>query len=128
MSGARVREIRDPRAQRMPPIVAGRPPPHNLEAEAAVLSACLLKRDAIARVQGVLGADGRHFYSDANAAVFDALCAVAADGKPVDLVTVADRLRDSEKLAIVGGTAYLAQIVDATPAVANVVAHAAIVH
>lgn len=123
-----VRKLVDPRSLRMPTVVAGRVPPHNLEAEAAVLSACLLKKDTIARVQSVLGDDGRHFYSEGNAFVYEAICAVAAaSGKPVDLVTVAEQLRDRERLPLVGGTAYLAQIVDATPAVSNVVAHALIV-
>jgi len=53
--------------------------------------------------------------------------ALDAEGSPVDLVTVADNLRTRGQLARVGGTPYLAQLVDATPAVAHIETHAAIV-
>src|SRR6185312_7334641 len=49
---------------------------------------------------------------------------LAADGKPVDIGTVADRLRQREQLGAVGGPAYLAQLTDATPAHQHVEAHA----
>jgi replicative DNA helicase len=43
---------------------------------------------------------------------------------PIDVVTVAGKLRDANRLAGIGGAAYLAQIADATPDVANVKTHA----
>jgi replicative DNA helicase len=108
-----------------PPIIAGRVPPHDLDAEAAVVSAVMLKRDALDQVAEILKAE--HFYSEANGRVYEAAVALALQHKPIDIVQIASWLRDREKLAQVGGTAYLAQIVDATPAVAHVVSHAKIV-
>jgi len=49
--------------------VNGRVPPHDLDAEAAVLSAILLNRDALARVVPILKPE--HFYSDANGRVYE---------------------------------------------------------
>ena len=109
---------REPRKVEPPP-VAGRVPPHDLDAEAAVLSACLLKRDVLDEVVPLLKAED--FYSRANELVFEACVALATVGKPIDIVAVAAWLRDREQLAEVGGSAYLANIVDATPAVAHVV-------
>ena len=108
-----------------PPIVAGRVPPHDLDAEAAVLSAVLLDRDALDRVLEFLRPE--HFYSDANGRIFEAATALAQVGTPIDIVSVASWLRDRERLAQVGGASYLAQISDATPAVAHVAFHARVV-
>ena len=109
-----------------PPIIAGRVPPHDLDAEAAVLSAVLLDRDALDRVLELLKPD--HFYSDANGKIFEACQALALASTPIDIVNVASWLRDREVLAQIGGAGYLAQLSDATPAVAHIIAHAAIVY
>jgi replicative DNA helicase len=109
-----------------PAIVAGRVPPHDLDAEAAVLSAILLSRDALDRVLELIKPE--HFYSDANARVFEAAQALAALGTPIDIVSVASYLRDRERLQQIGGATYLAQLADATPAVAHVQAHAKVVY
>ncbi|KYF83635.1 replicative DNA helicase [Sorangium cellulosum] len=123
----RMMERRGQRPQRVePPIVAGRVPPHDLDAEAAVLSAILLHRDALDRVLEILKAD--HFYSEANSRIYEGAQELAAAGTPIDIVSVASWLRDRERLAQVGGAAYLAQLADATPAVAHVAAHARVVY
>ncbi|AGP32793.1 DNA helicase [Sorangium cellulosum So0157-2] len=120
-------ERRGQRPQRIePPIVAGRVPPHDLDAEAAVLSAILLHRDALDRVLEILKSE--HFYSEANSRIYEAAQELASGGTPIDIVSVASWLRDRERLAQVGGAAYLAQLADATPAVAHVGAHARVVY
>ncbi len=102
---------------------AGRLPPHDLEAEKAVLSTLLL--DATRRLPVVLGAvRPGDFYSEAHRLILEAIVSLASDERPVDTVEVAGWLRDRERLARIGGAAYLAQIVDATPAVHHVEAHA----
>ncbi|APR86089.1 Replicative DNA helicase [Minicystis rosea] len=109
-----------------PAIIAGRVPPHDLDAEAAVLSAILLSREALDRVLEVLKPE--HFYSDANGRIFEAMTQLAIAGTPIDIVSVASYLRDRERLAQIGGATYLAQLADATPAVAHVGAHAQVVY
>jgi replicative DNA helicase len=110
--------------------------PHDLDAERAVLSACMLDgtahRDgtpnANAIAADVLAADGAAAFFDlANGRVWQAIQAVHASHTPVDLITVAAWLRDRSMLEKVGGTEYLAHLCDATPAVGNVEAHARIV-
>jgi replicative DNA helicase len=107
-------------------MVAGRVPPHDLDAEAAVLSAILLSRDALDRVLEILKPE--HFYSDANKRIYEAAQELALAGTPIDIVSVASWLRDRERLAQVGGPSYLAQLSDATPAVGHVGAHAGTVY
>ncbi|MEB2312127.1 MAG: replicative DNA helicase [Sorangiineae bacterium] len=102
---------------------AGRVPPHDLDAEGAVLSAILLDPGSFDTVQHVL--EPEHFYSDANRWIFEAVLALAqGPHRVVDVVAVAGWLRDRERLQQIGGTPYLAQLADATPAVANVEVHA----
>jgi len=103
----------------------GRVPPHDLDAEAAVLSAALMSSDAFDQVCDVLRPE--HFYSDANRRIFEAIVELQTAGRPVDIVSVASYLRDRERLQQVGGTPYLAQLSDAIPAVAHVEAHAKVV-
>lgn len=101
---------------------AGRVPPSDLDAEAAVLSSILLSSAAFDSVQEVL--EPKHFYADANRRVYEAVVELATQNRPVDTVSVAGQLRDKGRLDQVGGTPYLAHLVDATPAVAHVEEHA----
>jgi replicative DNA helicase len=104
---------------------AGRVPPSDLDAEAAVLSAVLLSPESFDRVQEVLHSE--HFYADANRRVYEAVLDLQSGGRPVDIISVAGWLRDRNRLQQVGGSPYLAQLADATPAVAHVEAHARII-
>jgi replicative DNA helicase len=108
-----------------PPPIAGRVPPHDLDAEAAVLSAILLERDALDKVLELLQPE--HFYSEANRRVYEVAVELSSQGTPIDIVSVAGKLRDRERLAQVGGSAYLAQLVDAVPSVAHLETYARMV-
>ena len=108
-----------------PAPVAGRIPPHDLDAEAAVLSAILLERDALDKVLELLQAE--HFYSEANRRIYEVAVELSSQGTPIDIVSVAGMLRDRERLAQVGGSAYLAQLVDAVPSVAHIETYARMV-
>lgn len=109
-----------------PPIVAGRPPPHDLAAERAVISAALLKgSDAFAALAAVV--EPKSFYSESHSDIWQAISDVVAAAKPIDLVSVRNRLEANGALQRAGGSAYLADVVDATPAVGNLMAHAQIV-
>lgn len=110
----------------MPGASAGRVPPHDLDAEASVLSACMLSREAVDVVLAILSPE--HFYSDANGRIFEAIRELASVGTGVDIVSIASYLRDRDRLAQVGGPVYIAGIADATPAVAHVADHARVVY
>lgn len=103
----------------------GRVPPSDLDAEAAVLSAAILNRGAFDEAREIVRESD--FYADANARIWAVVLELDAAGQPVDAVTIAKVLRERKQLQGVGGTPYLAQITDATPAVAHVAAHARIV-
>lgn len=84
-----------------PPIIDGRPPPHDLNAEAAVIAACLVRTELssssiIDRVIGVLGDLGPlAFYNELSSKVWQAIVDVHTLGSGVDTVTVTSRMRDA---------------------------------
>jgi replicative DNA helicase len=104
---------------------AGRVPPHNLDAEASLLGAMLLSRDAIASAVEIVKADD--FYKPAHGHVFDAILSLYGAGEPADPVTVAEELRRAGLLDAVGGTATLVSLQSATPATSNAGRYATIV-
>ena len=120
----RAPHLRDVSARPEPPTIAGKPPPNDLDAEAACLSAVMLggSLDAVLAV-----AKPEDFWSRPNRRIITAAVEVAKAGSPIDIVTVASWLREREWLTEIGGASYLAQISDAVPAVANVTAYARIV-
>jgi replicative DNA helicase len=104
---------------------AGRVPPHNLQAQAACLSAALLSGDALDVVLAIVRPED--CYGDGDAIILGAMADLHRQGLPVDAVTVASMLQDREQLGKVGGPRRLAVLTDATPALGNVSAHARIV-
>ncbi|HEY8038718.1 MAG TPA: replicative DNA helicase [Polyangiaceae bacterium] len=106
--------------------VEGRVPPHDLDAEAAVLSAVMVDPLAFDKVNEFLKPE--HFYSEAHRRIFESCVDLSAEGKPVDVVQVATWLRDRDRLAQVGGMAYLTEVLNAAPAVANVAAYGKTIH
>ena len=108
-------------ANREPGPVFDRIPPHNVEAEKAVLGAILLNPDAWSRASEILPAvDGSAFYVEAHQHIWAACHAVRSASYPLDEITLANELRRSGKLDLVGGLAYVAKLFDAVPTSANV--------
>jgi replicative DNA helicase len=103
------------------PSVAGRVPPHDLDAEAAVLSAVMIDTMALDKVLEFLKAE--HFYSEAHRRIFEACMELKATGKPVDVIQVGTWLKDRDRIAQVGGMGYLTEVLNAAPAIANVAAY-----
>jgi len=103
------------------PSVAGRVPPHDLDAEAAVLSAVMIDTLALDKVLEFLKPE--HFYSEAHRRIFEACMELKANGKPVDVIQVGTWLKDRDRIAQVGGMGYLTEVLNAAPAVANVASY-----
>jgi replicative DNA helicase len=108
-----------------PPVIEGRVPPHDLEAEAAVLSACMLDPGAMDKITDL---KPEYFYSESHRRIFEACFELKQAGQPVDVLQVQSWLKDRQRLAQVGGAGYLTEILDAAPVVANVAAYGRIIH
>ena len=70
--------------------IEGRVPPHSDDAEKSLLGAMMLEREAVMMAVETLQPDD--FYSSVHKALFEAMCALYAAGRPVDLVTMTDEL------------------------------------
>jgi len=89
--------------------VPGLVPPNDLDAEGILLSHAL-EHGAI---DGLLP---KHFYSDANKRIYEAVRMLQVRGEPVDVVAVKRELQKDNRLAQVGGVSYLALLVETQPA------------
>ncbi len=96
-----------------------------MEAEQSVLGGLLLDNDAADRVGDVAAADD--FYSDAHRVIYRHVMQLIANGKPADVVTLAESLSSVQKLDYVGGLAYLGALVQNVPTAANIRHYAQIV-
>jgi replicative DNA helicase len=94
-----------------PTELPSRIPPHNLDAERAVLGAVLLEgREALPRVVEVLRPSD--FYTEAHRSIYQSMLTLFDHGEPVDLLTLQEDLRRTDQLALVGGPASLALLVE----------------
>lgn len=100
-------------------------PPHNLEAEQAVLGAMLLSPEAVEGSLNML--QDVDFYRPAHARIFKAMGDLYARSIPVDHLSVADRLETSGEIDAAGGKTYLLDLSGAVPTTANWMRYAEIV-
>ena len=106
--------------------VPTRIPPHNLDAERAVLGAVLLEgRDALPRVVEVLRASD--FYTEAHRAMYQAMLTLFDRGAPVDSLTLSEELRRTDQLQFVGGPAAIALLMEEASIAAHLGSYTAIV-
>ena len=93
-------------------------PPHDEEAEQAVIGSMLTDKDAVASAIEVLKPDD--FYADYNKTIYEAIMNIYAKAEPIDIITVKNELTSLEKLEAVGGLEYLASLPEKVPTTANV--------
>lgn len=93
-------------------------PPHSQEAEISVLGALLLDKNAIVNIAEFLHAE--HFYDDRHSWIYESMVELYESREPIDVLTVANRLKRKKKLKEVGGSGYLAQLVNQVPTAAHI--------
>jgi len=93
-------------------------PPHNIEAEQAVIGAVFLEPNAFSTAaERITPAD---FYRASHEVIFEAMFSLFEKGEPIDIVTVTTLLSNSEKLDIAGGVTYLTDVAGSVPTAANI--------
>ncbi|HCC50059.1 MAG TPA: replicative DNA helicase, partial [Candidatus Jacksonbacteria bacterium] len=83
-------------------------PPHNEEAEQAVLGGILIDKDAILKVASFLNSED--FYHDKHRYIYEAMVYLFERREPIDILHVSNRLKEKEQLGIIGGRGYLAEL------------------
>lgn len=102
-----------------------RVPPHSIEAEQSVVGAMLMDRDAITSAAEIICGDD--FYQKAYGVVFDSVVELFNEGKPVDLITLQNRLREKDVPEEISSLEFVRDLVAAVPTSANVRYYAEIV-
>ena len=97
-------------------------PPHNVEAEEALLGSLLVDPEAIPRVAPILGPED--FYVRRNGWVYEAVLALQQRHEPVDFLTLCGELERKGRLEEIGGQAYIARLVEAVPTALHAEAYA----
>ena len=105
--------------------IQGRIPPQNIEAERALLGSIMLKSDAIHDATDIITPES--FYVEKHRAIFRAMLDLMNSGSPIDLLSLANRLKEVNELEQIGGNAYLAELVGGVPSSANLKYYAEIV-
>ena len=101
-------------------------PPQSLEAERALLGAVIIKPDTIHDIIDI--ANGAVFYSNKHKIIWDALFELSNKNEPIDLLSLSNLLSEKGLIESVGGSAYLAELVNAVPSTSNIRNYADIVH
>lgn len=104
----------------------GKLPPQNIELEETLLGTLILDKNAITRVADILLAED--FYRHENRSIYSTIVESFEKGKPIDVMTITNRLKEKELLNEIGGASYLATLVNKAPASYNCEEYAHIIH
>jgi replicative DNA helicase len=99
--------------------------PQNTEAEASLLGALLIDADAIVKIADTI--KSTDFVEKRNQLMFEAMTQLYDRGEAIDVLTLADRLKNSGHLESVGGASYLTELTNFVPTAAHVEQYADIV-
>jgi replicative DNA helicase len=99
--------------------------PHSAEAEQSVIGSMIMDRDAIVAASEVIS--GTDFYENQYSILFDTMVELHNEGKPVDLVTLQDRLKEKDVPPQVCSLEFIRDLVTSVPTSANVRYYAQIV-
>lgn len=102
-----------------------RVPPHNVEAEQALLGSMLISADAISAVIEIVHTED--FYSEAHRLIYNAMSGMYVDGEPIDSITLSENLKSSAFLERVGGKSLIHSLANMVPTAASAVHYANIV-
>lgn len=100
-------------------------PPQNQEAEASLLGAILIDSDAIVRIADLITHED--FYDERHGHIYSALKSLYDKHSPIDVLTLANELRNNGLLDTVGGATYLTELTNFVPSAAHVMQYAEIV-
>lgn len=99
--------------------------PQNLEAEASLLGAILIDADALVKIADSIGGDD--FFDPRHKHIYNAVTTLYEKRSPIDVLTLADELKNNGLLDMVGGPSYLTELTNFVPTAAHVEQYAEIV-
>ena len=103
----------------------GKLPPQALELEASVIGALMIEKEAFSSITDLLRPES--FYSDQHRHIFETVQALSAKDAPIDVLSVAEQLKQSGKLEQAGGVIYLSDLTRRVASAAHIRYHAQII-
>lgn len=102
-----------------------RVPPNNSEAEQSILGSLMLDKDAIVKIADfLLPVD---FYKNKHQVIFDTMLTLYENREPIDVLSISNKLEEVGKLEEIGGSSYIASLVNIVPSASHVVHYAKVV-
>ena len=99
--------------------------PHSIEAEQSVVGAMLMDKEAIMTASEIIS--GEDFYQTTYGVVFNSIVELYNEGKPVDLITLQDRLREKDVPEEIQSLEFVRELLTSVSTSANVKYYADIV-
>src|SRR3990167_2996668 len=93
-------------------------PPHNSEAESAILGAILIDKDAISELTQKVKPE--YFYENTHQDIFSAMVDLYEQRKPIDVLSLSNELNKKDLLTRVGGTTFITSLAASVPTAAHV--------
>ncbi|MEM0950753.1 MAG: replicative DNA helicase [Cyanobacteria bacterium P01_H01_bin.74] len=106
-------------------VLESRLPPQSIEAEQAVLGGILFSPDAFHKIAELIKAED--FYRGNHQQIFTAMTTLYNQGEPIDIVTTAEQLNDTQQLEQSGGRNYIMELAMAVATVENITYYAKII-
>jgi len=100
-------------------------PPHNIDAERAVLGSLMVDENAIIKVADFL--KPTDFYNSSHQHIFEIMLGLYEKQDPIDVLNISNKLEEQKKLEEIGGAAFLADLAGSITSAVNVVSHARLV-
>ena len=105
--------------------VIERVPPQNIDAEMAVLGAMLIEKEAITKASEIISSND--FYKEIHKAIYQTALDLDANGQPVEIKSISEKLKKNSMFTEAGGAAYLGSLIDSVQTAASVEHYAEIV-
>ncbi len=99
--------------------------PHSIEAEQSVIGSMIMDREAIVVASEII--TGEDFYNKQYGIIFETMVELNDEGRPVDLVTLQDRLKEKDVPPEVSSLEFVKELITAVPTSANIKYYATIV-
>lgn len=103
-------------------IQLGKVPPQDVEVEKAILGAIMINSEAIHDIKNSISSE--FFYLEAHKLIYKTFEKLTEKNKPIDLLTVANSLRDNNELEQIGGASYIANLTMRVASAINIEMHA----
>ena len=100
-------------------------PPQNIEAEMSVLGSLMLDKEAIIKIANLVRLGD--FYRDDHNIIYEAILELYEKNEPIDVLSLANRLEEKKQLEKIGGSSYLATLVNSVPSSSNIAHYAKVV-